>query len=283
MTSIDQKSQSSSKTVSPLMILVIVMATVIAGLGGYIIGNKTASPSEPAAASSQSGSADTPDGTPSAPPSDESAAAQTPEEAPEFAPSVEDEQTLEIIASQIQRDESDPRAVGKVDAPVVLVEYSDFSCPVCTQFATETEPRLKELVSNGTLRIEYRDFVIFSNYGSDIAAAGGWAAAYQGKYSEYRSALWEAAPAGEHPEYTEESVIAIAKKAGVPDLDRFRTDMNSEDTKAKIANESQAAQSIGLTGTPFFIINKAALGGAYPTEFVIKTIENQAELAQNQK
>lgn len=198
---------------------------------------------------------------------------------PEFAPSLEDPKALEILRAEPKRDAADPRAVGKVDAPVVLVEFTDYSCPMCTKFAHETEPGLQELIDNGTLRIEYRDLVIFPNYGSDIAAAGGWAAAEQGKHSEYRQAVWAAAGTG-HPEYSVDSVVELAKAAGVPDLDKFRASVQSAETKAKVDEQTKHAQSLGIGGTPFLMINDTGLGGAYPLDFVKRTIEEQAKLVK---
>ena len=53
----------------------------------------------------------------------------------------------------------DPLAMGRVNAPVVLIEYSEFQCPFCGMFSRNTQPDLiKKYVTNGTLRIEWRDF-----------------------------------------------------------------------------------------------------------------------------
>ncbi len=52
-----------------------------------------------------------------------------------YAPTVTDQQGLDIIHSQQRRDANDARAKGSIDAPVVMVLYSDFSCPYCTRFA----------------------------------------------------------------------------------------------------------------------------------------------------
>ena len=231
-------------------------------------------------------------GTPAEAPTDANAAGQSsaeqppatqaPPELPEFAPSNANPEALTILRAEPRRDANDPRAVGSADAPVVMVEFSDFSCPMCTRFATQVEPGLQQFVDDGTLRIEYRDLVIFPQHGSDIAAAGGWAAAAQGKHTEYRHTVWEAAGGG-HPDYTVDSVVELAKAAGVPDLDKFRADLTSEDITGKVKAETEHAFSIGLQGTPFVMINNATISGAYPLEFVTRTIEEQAKEAAVKK
>lgn len=201
---------------------------------------------------------------------------------PDFAPSNTNPEAIKILAAEPRRDANDARAVGSPDAPVVLVEFSDFSCPMCTRFATQVEPELQKFIDDGTLRIEYRDLVIFQQHGSDIAAAGGWAAAAQGKHAEYRHAVWAAAGNG-HPEYTVDSVVELAKTAGVHDLDKFRADVTSEEVKGKVKAETEHAFSLGITGTPFMMVNNATISGAYPVEYVSRTIEEQAKEAAAQK
>ncbi len=68
----------------------------------------------------------------------------------------------ESLLALARRDGGDALAVGKVDAPVVMIEYSDFQCPFCGRFARETEPALlRSYVDKGVLRIEWRNFPVF--------------------------------------------------------------------------------------------------------------------------
>ncbi len=251
--------------------IAILLAVVLVGVSAFLLGRNTFLSADSAEAGTAAATEMT---------QDESSGGKATQPAnPEFAPSVEDPKALEILRAEPKRDAADNRAVGKVDAPVVMVEFTDYSCPMCTKFAHETEPGLQELIDNGTLRIEYRDLVIFPNYGSDIAAAGGWAAAEQGKHADYRHAVWAAAGNG-HPEYTVDSVVELAKVAGVPDLEKFRSSVESAETKAKVDAETKHAQELGIGGTPFVMINDAGLPGAYPLEFVKRTIEEQAKLVK---
>ena len=78
-----------------------------------------------------------------------------------------------------------PPTLGDEDAPVTMVEYSDFQCPYCGRFARETKPALlREQVEEGVLRIEWRNFPLFGEE-SERAALAAWAAGQQGKFWEF--------------------------------------------------------------------------------------------------
>ena len=188
---------------------------------------------------------------------------------------VADQQTLELIRSETHRDPADGQAKGKVDAPVVMVIYSDFACPYCTQFAQKVEPELADLVAQGTLRVEWRDLAQISPT-SPLAAQAGRAAAKQGKFWEFHDAVYAAADPQGHPEYTEDSLVAFAKKAGVADIDRFRTDMNAAETVSAVTEAKDHAHSIGITGTPFMIVGETFISGYQDAEYMKAVINSQA-------
>lgn len=194
---------------------------------------------------------------------------------PTYAESVTDDNLLQLLHDQPRREEGDPRALGNIDAPVVMVAYEDFSCPMCTKFFLETFPHLADYVDRGDLRIEFHDLVIFPNYGSDIAAHASRAAAEQGKFWEFVQKAYVEAGAG-HPQYTEETVVELAQAVGITDIDTFTATLNSDQVREDVNAEStHAMQSVGVQGTPFFIINNAAISGALPTGYITNTIDQQ--------
>ena len=252
--------QTQSKTNRATVITLVVIAVILAVLAAVLLQN-VASRRHQAAAASQ------------APASSSDSAAAVPEPVP--APPVVDQQTLELIHSEIHRDPADGQAKGKVDAPVVMVIYSDFACPFCTQFAQNVEPELNKLVEEGTLRIEWRDLAQISET-SPLAAQAGRAAAKQGKFWEFHDAVYAAADPQGHPEYTEDSLVAFAKKAGVADIDRFRTDMNAAETVSAVTEAKEHAHSIGITGTPFMIVGETFISGYQDAEYMKAVINSQA-------
>ena len=251
--------QTQSKTNRATVITLVVIAVILAVLAAALLQN-VASRRHQAAASQ-------------APASSSDSAAAVPEPVP--APPVADQQTLELIHSEIHRDPADGQAKGKVDAPVVMVIYSDFACPFCTQFARNVEPELNKLVKEGTLRIEWRDLAQISET-SPLAAQAGRAAAKQGKFWEFHDAVYADADPQSHPEYTEDSLVDFAKKASVPDIERFRTDMNDSATVTAVEEATQHARDINIQGTPFLIVNEAVINGYRPADYVRNTITEQA-------
>ena len=212
-------------------------------------------------------------------PATTSPAAHTPMAEPTSAATVTDTTALEIMHGEVTRDPNDPRAKGDVNAPVVMVIYSDFACPFCTKFAQEVEPRLDDLIENGTLRIEWRDLAQVTQT-SPLAAQAGIAAGKQGKFWEFHDAVYGAADPQGHPEYTEDSLVDFAEKAGVPDLERFRADMTDAATVKAVTDANQHAYSLGIKGTPFSFVNDAYIGGYRSADYVRATVLEQAALAK---
>jgi protein-disulfide isomerase len=165
---------------------------------------------------------------------------------------------------QPHRQAGDPYAVGRVDAPVVMIEYSDFQCPFCGRFARETKPRLiREYVDSGVLRIEWRNFPVFGPE-SRAAARAGYAAALQGRFWQFHDLLYAKPHRRNAGDFASGRLMDWARQAGVPDLERFRRDMNSEETREAVQNDWDEGYQVGAMSTPTFLINGKPLLGAQP-------------------
>ena len=257
--------QSSQRIVIVLLLVIAILLAVVAGL----LLTREMKPAATTASASPTAAQEPATPEPSAPaPSTEETS----------APSLTDPKALELAHGEVTRDANDPRAMGKADAPVVMVIYSDFACPYCTMFAQDVEPALADLVESGTLRIEWRDLAQITAT-SPLAAQAGIAAGNQGRFWEFHDAVYAAADPQGHPEYTEDSLVNFAKQAGVPDLDRFRSDMNDPATTAMVTQATQHAHSIGIQATPFMIINDALISGYRPADYMRSTITEQAARA----
>ncbi|MBT2380997.1 disulfide bond formation protein DsbA [Streptomyces sp. CB00316] len=182
------------------------------------------------------------------------------------------------LAKLARRDAGDKLAVGRADAPVVLIEYADFKCGYCGKFARDTEPELiKEYVEDGTLRIEWRNFPIFGEE-SENAARGAWAAGQQDRFWEFHAAAY--AEGAKEKGFGKDRVKALAQQAGVKDLARFMEDLDGEAARAAVAKDQEQAYGIGATSTPSFLINGRPIAGAQPKETFTRAIETAARQAK---
>ena len=174
-----------------------------------------------------------------------------------------------------RRETDDPMAMGDVDAPVVMLAYSEFQCPFCGKFARDTEPALIEkYVEDGTLRIEWRDFPYLGPE-STTAAQGGRAAAAQDSFWAFHDEMYADPLPPNSGNLDEDHLAGIAEKLGL-DVEQFRADMTSEATEQAIREDFSQGQAIGVTGTPAFVINGKPVIGAQPIEVFEQAIEQAA-------
>ncbi|WP_027946001.1 thioredoxin domain-containing protein [Amycolatopsis taiwanensis] len=179
-------------------------------------------------------------------------------------------------SSEPGRDTANPLAIGKPDAPVKMIMYSDFRCPFCGKFSRDTEPVLVDrYVQTGVLRIEWRDYPIFGVQSIDAARAGR-AAAEQGRFWEFTRAVYQESPPTGHPDLTRDKLRDFAAKAGVPDLARFEADLGSNRFDSAIQQDLTEGGTIGVYSTPTFLINGRPLLGAQPLETFTAAIDEAA-------
>ncbi|OFN77480.1 disulfide bond formation protein DsbA [Corynebacterium sp. HMSC074E01] len=181
-----------------------------------------------------------------------------------------------------RKKDNDPFAVGAVDAPVVISEFSDFECPFCSRHANVTEPDiLKKYVEKGLVRIEWNDFPVNGPAAVEAAKAGR-AAAAQGKFQEFKHELYTASKdISGHPEFGIEDFMKFAKKAGVADLQKFRQQATDDTYAEVIETATSYASQIGITGTPAFVVGDQFVSGAQPLEVFEQLIQEQLGKAAN--
>ncbi|APE22880.1 MULTISPECIES: DsbA family protein [Streptomyces] len=182
------------------------------------------------------------------------------------------------LEAYARRDAADKLALGRADAPVVLIEYADFKCGYCGKFARDTEPVLvKKYVDSGVLRIEWRNFPIFGEE-SEAVARASWAAGQQGRFWEFHKAAY--AEGAKEKGFGKDRLAALAKEAGVPDAARFAKDSEGAPARAAVSADQEQGYSLGATSTPSFLINGRPIAGAQPLETFTETIEAAAKAAK---
>lgn len=173
-----------------------------------------------------------------------------------------------------RRDANDPTAVGELEAPVVMVAYSDYQCGYCAKWASESLPTLLDkYVAGGQLRIEYRDIMFFgenSRQSAELAVAAG----KQGKYQEFHDAIFAEGATAKDADYSAKGIAALAGRIGV-EAKQFTADAAHADTAALVQKNHDEAGALGVTGTPTFIVNGRPLIGAQPLEVFVQTIDEE--------
>ncbi|WP_367948919.1 DsbA family protein [Microbacterium sp. NC79] len=186
-----------------------------------------------------------------------------------------------VLAEQIAKaDPNDPMAYGDIDAPLTVIEWTDYRCPFCAKFTNDTMPVvLEEYVDKGLVRYEVRDVSFFGD-DSTAAAVAARAAGNQGKFAEYFEAIYAAAPQSGHPDMPREKLIGFAEQVGVPDIAQFTADLDDPTLAAAVATSTTEAQQLGVTAVPFFVVGGTYFSGAQPIETFHKVITEQLELAK---
>jgi len=152
---------------------------------------------------------------------------------------------------EIFRDPASPVA-GNPVGDVTLVEFFDYNCPYCRKVA----PDLWALPgADPGLRLVFKEFAILGPT-SEFAARVALAAQRQGKYLPVHQALMRAGQP-----LTEDKVFQAAAGAGA-DLARLKRDMADPSVDTELARTRERAETLGITGTPGFVVGDALIPGA---------------------
>jgi len=148
--------------------------------------------------------------------------------------------------------------LGPKNAPVTIVEYSDFQCPFCSKAHPTITRVLKEY--KGKVKLIFKHLPLDFHPEALPAAKATVAAGNQGKFFEFHDELFE-----NQRKLGKGFYLEVAKKLKL-NVSKFKTDMNSAETLKVIEEDKKEASKMGISGTPGFIINGVALKGAYPFE-----------------
>jgi len=146
---------------------------------------------------------------------------------------------------------------GKADAPVTIVEFSNYLCPHCKHHAEQSLPLIfKNYVDTGKVRYIFRDLPFPTQDNVELAAQAADCAYEQGKYLDYHLLLfranehWGRAPLQELPKYFSD----YAAQLGL-DVKRFEACLNSGKTKPWVQADKALAEKLNVNGTPSFFVN----------------------------
>lgn len=183
----------------------------------------------------------------------------------------EQERMEEEFKNPKQPQISDKRVIfGKNDAPVTIVEYSDFQCPYCFRGYETIKRVLKEY--DGKVRVIYKNLPLEFHPLAQPAAEYFEAIALQdhAKARKFHDSVFQ-----DQKKLSEDKQAFLdktAKSVGA-DMARLKKDLKGNTVKENIAADIEEAKKFDFSGTPGFLVNGVSLKGAYPFEEFQKIID----------
>jgi len=151
----------------------------------------------------------------------------------------------------------DDAVLGDKNAPVTIVEFSDFQCPFCRTFWSATLSQIKkEYIDTGKVKFIFRDFPLSFHPAAEPSAEATECADDQNKYWEMSDVIFtEQAKRGEGTiQYTVTDIKKWAGQIGL-DMAKFNSCLDSGKYKSEVEKDAQAGASFGVSGTPTTFIN----------------------------
>ena len=174
---------------------------------------------------------------------------------------------------------------GDPDAPITIVEFSDFQCPFCARFHVQTLPSIiEEYIAEGKVNLVYRDFPIQGIHPNALpAAVAAECANEQGKFWEYHDTLFE----------KQNSWNRLDSNSAITTFSQYATDIGLEQEQfdsclqtgkylEEVQGDLRDGRDYDVTGTPGFFIGNEDIGfvkinGAQPFESFKRIIDAQLE------
>lgn len=145
---------------------------------------------------------------------------------------------------------------GNPEGDVTVIEFFDYNCGYCRS----SYPTIQQLKhGDAKVRVIYREFPVLGQ-NSVTAAKAALASSLQGKYLAMHDALMKSPG-----QLNEKTVFDIAAEVGL-DVARLKKDMESEAVSKEISENYNLAETLGIRGTPAFIVGAKLFPGAVPLE-----------------
>ncbi len=145
--------------------------------------------------------------------------------------------------------------LGNSNAPLVLIEYTDYQCSFCARFSNSTFPAIKKnLIDTGKVLFIQRDLPLDFHQFASKAAQAVLCAGESGKFWEMKELLFK-----NSQKLDLDSLAGYAKNIGLKPED-FSACLASDKYAKELAEEVKYAQSVGITGTPSFVLGKQKNG-----------------------
>ncbi len=173
---------------------------------------------------------------------------------------------MDALISQTKHFKGDP------NAPVTILEFSDFQCPYCGRFFAQVEPEInRQSVESGQARVGYIHFA-FLGPESLWAAEASECAADQDAFWEYHDKLFSSQNGENKGAFSKDNLKGFAADLGL-DTDAFNQCLDGGKYTRYVQSQVDFGRQIGVQSTPTFLVNGIPVVGAQPFEAFQQAIE----------
>lgn len=165
--------------------------------------------------------------------------------------------------------------IGRKDAPITIIEFTDYDCGFCKRAL----PTLVELADDrrGDTRVVFKE-LHWQGAADGAPSRAALAAHRQGKYRDMHLALMSAPPNARTQEYVE----SVARTIGL-NIPRWKADMESPEIAAQIARYEAEARGAGVQGTPALLVNGTYVPGGADIEALKSLVEAKRQELKDKK
>lgn len=181
------------------------------------------------------------------------------------------EKALSDNRNALERDPGSPVS-GNLGGDVTVVQFFDYNCGYCKRVAPVVSALVK---ADKKVRLVYKEFAILGPT-SVLGAKAALAAQRQNKYLAFHDALYGL------PKISEATIRELSGRLAL-DYQRLVKDMNDPAIAAQIESNYRLASSLGINGTPTFVIGNRLIPGAIDTASIQRIVDEQRALIKNTK
>lgn len=164
----------------------------------------------------------------------------------------------------------DDDVLGDENAPITIVEFSDFECPFCGKYYSNTYSKIKEeYVDTGKVKYIFRDYPLSFHANAETAAQAAECAGDQDKFWEMRGMIFD-----NQATLSQDSFEEWAGEIGLSEP-QFNECLSGGKYKEEVAKDIADAESYGVQGTPAFFINGILITGAQDYSVFEEVIESE--------
>ena len=144
-------------------------------------------------------------------------------------------------------------SIGRDDAPVTVIEFTDYQCPFCRRYHSDTFAELKKnYIDTGKVRFISRDLPLDFHPNAQKAAEAARCAGDQKKFWELRDRM-----IANSNDLSQDAILKMAQSDAL-DMTSFRACLDADKHKAEIQKDAADAAALGISGTPSFVIGRTS-------------------------